>query len=186
MSFTYDENNAGIKPLESGEYEVYPSAWETQVANSGNNMILMNYRVRSDVEQNCAGSEIRRDNYVITPNSMWRFNALTKAVGGVPQGFDFGTPENWAEAMLGKPFRVSIEMVTADNGKQYSDVKSLMQTQHPQMTEQPVVKHHSAGQQAATASRYGAPAQPPRPAAPDPFADAGKGTMDISDDDLPF
>lgn len=201
MSFVFDESNVGMQPLQDGEYEVYPSAWSRETAKSGNDMIQINYRVREDVQQSGQGQEIRYDNFVLVPASAWRMNALTKAVGQYPDKYDFGTVENWAAAMMGKPVRVSVERVAQPNGKIYPEVKSFSASTVPQMTISPKIKQPSNGQQAAAATRYAPSPQQPsqgaftQPSAPspsaasmgntNPFPQNGK-TIDISDDDLPF
>ncbi|WP_125703748.1 DUF669 domain-containing protein [Lacticaseibacillus daqingensis] len=213
MSFTFDASNTGIKPLEDGEYEVYPSAWALEEAKTtGNRMIQMNYTVRGDVQQAGQGAEVRYDNFVLVDSSMWRANALTAAVGGFSDRYDFGSAENWAEMMLGRPVRVRVEQTVQNNGKTYPEVKFFMPSNFPQLQEQPRVKHHQAGGQqpvaaaprptyaeiqAANQRRAAAPAgaqmppMPPMPPmAPNPPAPAAPfvagASVDISDDDLPF
>ncbi|KRO16189.1 DUF669 domain-containing protein [Lacticaseibacillus saniviri] len=182
MSFSYDENNVGIKPLEAGEYEVYPSAWaREQSKTSSNDMIQMNYIVRDDVEQPGQGNEIRFDNFVLTNSSAWRRNSLIKATNAYPNGFDFGTPENWAEEMLGKPVKVTVEMETY-NGKSNAKIKRFDKSDFP-MTIQPQVKHH---QQATNQQMPQTNASNPPVSSPDPFANNNGNQINVSDDDLPF
>lgn len=179
MSFKYDENNAGISPItKAGEYEVYPSAYVYTLTKATRNpMITMNYKVRDDVDQDGAGSEIRYDNFVDTPKSDWRFNALIKATGAFESGHEFGTLQGWAEEMLGKPVRVKVAMTTDKNGKQYPEIKSFKATAAPDMTEVPEVDHQGGGSSTPHASKSDTIA--------DPFADNGK-PIEINEDDLPF
>lgn len=178
MSFKYNENNAGNSMItKAGEYEVYPNAYEYTMTNSTNRpMITMNYKVRDDVDQEGAGSEIRFDNFVHSPKSDWRFNALTKATGAFEDDHDFGNPQGWAEEMLGKPIRVKVK-IEESNGKQYPSIASFKPSQEA-MTEEPEIKQHDTSSP-TTASK------PAASTVKDPFADGGE-SINISDDDLPF
>lgn len=180
MSFGYDADNTGIKPITAGEYEVYPTTYESKLTQEKRNpMIVMNYKIRKDVEQDSQGSLIQFDNFVSTPNSQWRFNALTKATNMYESGHDFGTMENWAEEMLGKPIRVKVKMKKGNNGNEYPEISSFKKSEVPNMTEVPEVKSHEGMQQAAQNITQNMPTPP------DPFANGGQ-PLDISDDDVPF
>lgn len=197
MSFKFDENNVGVQPLEAGEYEVYANAYSQETARTtGNQMIQLNYFVRDDVNQPGAGQEIRFDNFVVTPNSQWRFNALAQAVG-TPHGYDFGSPQGWAQAMMGKPVRVVVDMEESTNGKKYARVKSFKKSQVP-MNVQPVYKenkqesvsnaannlnNHFSNNQSQN-NQYGQQNQQ-NFGQSDPFQNNGQA-IDISDDSLPF
>ncbi|WP_437788601.1 DUF669 domain-containing protein [Lacticaseibacillus paracasei] len=186
MGFVYDASNTGMEPLKNGEYEVYPYAYDvTPARTTGNKMIVMNYRVRDDIEQAGAGSEIRFDNFVDVANSRWRTNALTNATGAFQDKYDFGTIENWAEQMLGKPIRVKIDLEANSNGKSYPKVKNFMKSQVA-MTHEPTVKHakQSTPNQQSNVTPFSQPKQ--QQTTPDPFAGGSGKPIDISDDDLPF
>lgn len=199
MSFKFDENNVGIKPLEAGEYEVYPNAYSKETARSGNEMFQFNYFVRDDVNQPGAGQEIRFDNFVLTANSQWRFNSLSQAVG-TPNGYDFGSPQGWAQAMMGKPVRVVVEMEKDRNDKEWPRVRSFKPSQVP-MNVQPVFKQNKQESVSNAANnlnnrfpssqsqnnQYGQQNQQGQQnfGQPDPFQNNGN-SVDISDDDLPF
>ena len=207
MSFIYDENDTGMKPLTDGEYEVYPNAFDPAPSQTtGNPMITMNYFVREDVQQAGAGSEIRYDHFTDTPAARWRFNVLTKATKAFNNKFDFGDDQGWAQQMMGRPVRVRIEMEKDSKGKERPSVKEFMPSQFPQMATQPKIK---SGQQQAPISGGYQPQQPPvfnqqpaqgqtqpqsfgqpnipnRQPAANPFANTSNGAIDISDDDLPF
>lgn len=191
MSFTFDENNAGVEQIKPGEYEVYPNAYSVDVARSGNQVIQLNYFIRDDVQQPSAGQDIRYDNFTVTANAQWRFNALAKAVG-TPQGFDFGTPEGWAKAMMGKPVRVVVGMEKdlKDKNKEWPRVKSFKNAQVP-MNVQPVYKQ-SQQQSISNAAnnlnnQFGSQtqSQSQQNFNQDPFSGVGQ-TINISDDDMPF
>lgn len=178
MSFKYNENNAGNSMItKAGEYEVYPNAYEYTMTKSTNRpMITMNYKVRDDVDQEGAGSEIRFDNFVDSTKSDWRFNALTKATGAFEDDHDFGNPQGWAEEMLGKPIRVKVK-IEESNGKQYPAITSFKPSQET-MSEAPEIKNHDSSAKKTVS-------KPSANVIKDPFADDG-GSVSISDDDLPF
>lgn len=134
--FIYDENNAGYEPITAGFYEVYANTYFVTTSQAGNEMIQFNYFVRNDVNQKGQGSEIRYDNFTDTPPAHWRWNALTKAVGGIQQGTQM-TNEQWAEAMLLKPLKVKVEMEENGNGKEYPRVKAFYKSDQPQFVIQP-------------------------------------------------
>lgn len=197
MSFKFDENNVGVKPLEAGEYEVYANAYSQEIARTtGNQMIQLNYFVRDDVNQPGAGQEIRFDNFVVTPNSQWRFNALAQAVG-TPHGYDFGSPQGWAQAMMGKPVRVVVDMEESTNGKKYARIKSFKKSQVP-MNAQPVFKENKQESVSNAANNLNnrfannqqnaqTNNQPTQQSfgQRDPFANQGQ-PLDVTDDMLPF
>lgn len=180
MSFGYDENNTGIKPIAAGEYEVYPTTYEVKLTQATRKpMTVMNYKIRNDVKQENQGSLLQYDNFVESEKAQWRFNALTKATNMYENGHDFGTMENWAEEMLGKPVRVKVRMRKDNKGNEYPEVSSFRQSKFPNMTEVPTVKSHKEMQQAAQNITQNMPTPP------DPFAN-GSQPLDISDDDVPF
>lgn len=180
MSFGYDAENTGMEPLKAGEYEVYPTTYESKLTSKTRNpMIVMNYKVRSDVDQPNKGALIQYDNFVESPKSQWRFNALTKATDMYENGHDFGTMESWAEEMLGKPVRVKVKVEPSQNGKEYPSVSSFKKSDVPTMTETPQIKSHKDINDAANSIQNN------MPPANDPFADGGQ-SIDISDEDVPF
>lgn len=128
MSFTVDYKNTGIEPIKPGEYEVYPIKYDIQAAQSGNMRVIVNYEVRSDVDQPGQGQEIKFDNFTVTENSMWRFNQASKAAG-MPDGITFGTVEEWASAFMKRSVRVVVGEKTYD-GKTFPEVKSFKESQH--------------------------------------------------------
>lgn len=177
MSFGYNEKDAGFEQITAGEYEVYPTTYEAKLTQQTRNpMTVMNYKIREDVDQKAQGSLIQFDNFVSSPNSQWRFNALTKATNVYENGHDFGTMETWAEEMLGKPVRVKVKMRKDKKGNEFPEVSSFAVSEYPEMTEVPTVKSH-AKQQAAVDNITNNMPTPPAPE-PDPFDG-------ISDDDMP-
>lgn len=158
MSFKVDYNNTGIEPIKPGEYEVTPVKFDIQAAQSGNMRVIVNYLVRSDVSQAGQGQEIMYDNFTVTENSMWRFNQASKAAG-FPDGVEFSSVEDWANAFMNRPVRVVVGEKTYNN-KTFPEVKSFKESQHQKSA--PVKNDFNS----------------------DPFANSKP--IDISDDDLPF
>lgn len=162
MGFSVDYNNVGNAPVKPGEYEVYPSEFEIKRSqNTGNQMVVMNYLIRDDVDQPSQGSEIKFDNFVYTPNSYWRFNQAAKAAG-VPDGTTFNGPEDWAKAMINRALRVDVGQRTY-NGNIYPQVKGFKSSLVSQ------------GKLTVGTSSIN----------DDPFANSSE-PINISDDDLPF
>lgn len=128
MSFTVDYKNTGIEPIKPGEYEVFPVKYDIQAAQSGNMRVIVNYEIRSDVDQPGQGQEIKFDNFTVTENSIWRFNQASKAAG-MPDGITFGTIEEWASAFMKRSVRVVVGERTYD-GKTFPEVKSFKESQH--------------------------------------------------------
>ncbi|PEK83555.1 MULTISPECIES: DUF669 domain-containing protein [Bacillus cereus group] len=110
-----------IKP---GEYEVTVVNYELKKAQSGNNRVVVDYEIRSDVEQPCQGQKILFDNFTVADNTMWRFQAASKAAQ-FPDGIQFGSFKEWADAFLNKHLRVSVAL----NNNGYPEVKSLKASQ---------------------------------------------------------
>ncbi|WP_369707262.1 DUF669 domain-containing protein [Levilactobacillus brevis] len=187
MAFGYDETNVGNEQItKPGEYEVYATSFADKLTQqTRNEMEVLNYRVRTDVDQPAKGALIQYDNFVATPKAQWRFNALTKATEMYENGHDFGTPSNWAEEMLGKPFIAVVTMEEDNKGVLRPNVKSFKPSLHKPMAEKPIIKSQKAIDAAANSvpanMGNGAPAAGPT----DPFTGNGGG-VDISDADVPF
>jgi len=166
---------------------VYATSYADKLTQrTRNEMEVLNYRVRGDVDQPAKGSLIQYDNFVDTPKAQWRFNALTKATQMYENGHDFGTPSNWAEEMLGKPFIAVVAMEADKKGVMRPSVRSFKPSQHKPMTETPIIKSDKELQNAASSvpDNMGA-THPAGPATADPFSNSGN-SIDISDDDVPF
>lgn len=189
MSFGYDEKNVEIEQVTNpGEYEVYATSFADKLTNkTRNEMEVLNYRVRTDVDQPAKGAVIQFDNFVATPKAQWRFNALTKATEMYENGHDFGTPSNWAEEMLGKPIIVVVTMEKDLKGTLRPSVKSFKASKHKPMAENPVIKSHKDLDNAAAGipDNMGAAHGAPAPEPIDPFT-GNSGGVNISDDDIPF
>jgi len=109
-----------IKP---GEYEVTVVNYELKQAESGNNRVIVDYEIRSDVDQPFQGQKILFDNFTVTDKAMWRFQAASKAAQ-FPDGMQFGSYKEWADTFLNKPLRLVVGE-REYNGKKYPEVKGF-------------------------------------------------------------
>ncbi|WP_078392051.1 DUF669 domain-containing protein [Shouchella patagoniensis] len=104
-----------------GEYEATVVGYEMKQAKSGSNMVILTYEVRDDVPQpSNKGQKINYDNFVVSEKSMWRFQALSMAVG-VPEGTDFESFTEWAKSMQNKQVRLIVGL-REHNGRYYPQV----------------------------------------------------------------
>jgi hypothetical protein len=125
MVFKVDHTQATteFETITPGEYEVTVINFELKKANSGNNVVVVDYEIRSDVDQKCKGQKILFDNFTVSDKSMWRFQQASKAAQ-FPDGVEFASYKAWAEALLNKNLR----LVVAEreyNGKKYPQVKGF-------------------------------------------------------------
>jgi len=122
--FTVNHDEAkGFEPVKPGEYEVTVVNYELKQAQSGNNQVVLDYEIRSDVEQPSQGQKILFDNFTVTEKAMWRFHAASKAAG-LPNGKQYSSYKEWADAMLNKPLRLVVGE-REHNGKTYPQVNSF-------------------------------------------------------------
>jgi hypothetical protein len=131
MAFKVDHSQATteFEVITPGEYEVTVINFELKKANSGNNVVVVDYEIRSDVDQKCKGQKILFDNFTVSDNSMWRFQQASKAAQ-FPNGKDFESFKQWAEAFLNK----NIRLVVGEreyNGKKYPQVKAFKVSEVP-------------------------------------------------------
>lgn len=116
-----------------GEYDVIVCAWDTSVSQSGNPCVVLDYEIRQDVGQPCAGIKVRYDNFAFIDSCAWRFSQAAMAAG-IPDGYDFETPEDFGRAMFRRSLRITVEQLER-NGKKYAEVKrfdkSLFPLQQP-------------------------------------------------------
>ncbi|PEK87940.1 DUF669 domain-containing protein [Bacillus toyonensis] len=122
--FTVDHTKAkGIEEVKPGEYEVTVVHYDQTTSQNGNPRIIVNYEIRSDVDQPCQGREIKYDNFVVTENSMWRLHAASKAAG-FPTGMGFKSYKEWADTLLNKPLRLIVGE-REYKGKKYPQVNGF-------------------------------------------------------------
>jgi Protein of unknown function (DUF669) len=109
-----------VKP---GEYELIVVNYELKTAASGNNRVIVDYEIRSDVDQPSQGQKILFDNFTVTEKAMWRFQAASKAAQ-FPDGMSFNSYKEWADTFLNKPLRLVVGE-REHNGKKYPEVKAF-------------------------------------------------------------
>jgi hypothetical protein len=164
MALKFDSKKAeGFTLLPEGEYEVFISAIDHKFSTTGNEMLVVNYKVRDDVNQEGKGSEIRFDNFVNHDNSIWRFHALNKALKA-DEGAEWEDFKEWQHFIKGKAVRVAVKHEEATQGKSKGKI-------FPTVT---AFKESQVG-----GSMHFTKVDD------DPF-NQGSGQIDIQDDDLPF
>src|SRR5690554_249463 len=108
MVFKVDHSKGeGFEPIKPGQYEVVVINYELKKANSGNNRVIVDYEIRSDVDQPCQGQKILFDNFTVTDAAMWRFQQASKAAG-FPDGVEFSSFKEWADAFLNKNISLDV------------------------------------------------------------------------------
>jgi len=123
--FKVDHSQAKeFEAIKQGEYEVTVINYELKKAQSGNNRVVVDYEIRSDVDQPCQGQKILYDNFTVTEKAMFRFQNASKAAG-FPDGIQFSSFKEWAEAFLNKHLRVFVKL--NENG--YPEIKSFKVSQ---------------------------------------------------------
>ncbi|WYF09240.1 DUF669 domain-containing protein [Bacillus velezensis] len=128
--FTVDHSKGdSFEPIKPGEYEATVINFEGKTAASGNQRLVVDYEIRSDVEQPCQGQKILYDNFTVTDNAMWRFHQASKAAG-FPNGMKFKDHIEWANAFLNKPVRLVVGE-REHNGKKYPEVKAFKPSEAP-------------------------------------------------------
>lgn len=131
MSFKVDHSQAAeFEVIKPGEYEVTVINYEQTTAQSGNPRVVVDYEIRSDVEQPCKGQKILFDNFTVTEKAMWRFQAASKAAG-FPNGVSFSSFKEWADAFLNKNLRVVVGE-REYNGKKYAQVNGFKVSEAPE------------------------------------------------------
>jgi hypothetical protein len=131
MSFKIDHSQAAgtYEPIKPGEYEVIVINYELKKSSTDKNVVSVDYEIRSDVEQPNKGQKILYDNFVVSDNTMWRFQSASKAAG-FPNGKEFNSFKEWAEFFLNKSLRVVVGE-REYNGKKYAQVKGFKESQFP-------------------------------------------------------
>lgn len=121
------EEAKGFELIEPGDYEVTVINYEMGKASTGNNRITVDYEIRSDVPQAHQGQKILYDNFTITPNAMWRLQAIAKAAK-FPDGMEFNSYKEWADTLLNKNLVITVGHRTY-NGNTYPEVKGFKESQ---------------------------------------------------------
>lgn len=126
--FTIDHSQATeFETIKPGEYEVVVINYEQTTSQNGNPRVIVDYEIRSDVDQPCKGQKILFDNFTVTDKAMWRFQAASKAAG-FPHGANFKSFKEWAEKFVGKHLRLVVGE-REYNGKKYPQVNGFKESQ---------------------------------------------------------
>jgi hypothetical protein len=185
FGFTVDpENTFGSFVEESGTYNVTVSKAEPKRAQSGNEMVSIDYTVLDGAYK---GAQIRYQNLVwdetstdTEKKSETRFNTMLVAMG-VKKGTKIDSIETFAKGISGKKLNVTTEWGKPNNkGKIYLNVFGFNELDKdgskPDGVKRPAQSNVTdggfGGKQSSTNTS-------------DPFANDGK-PVSISDDDLPF
>ncbi|MFJ7831773.1 DUF669 domain-containing protein [Peribacillus sp. NPDC097284] len=119
----HTKGESTFEQIKPGEYEATVVNYEQKVSSTGKNMVVVDYEIRSDVDQPCQGQKILFDNFVVADNTLWRFQQASKAAQ-FPDGMEFSNYKEWADAFLNKPVRLVVGE-REYNGKKFAEVKSL-------------------------------------------------------------
>ncbi|MEK3975544.1 DUF669 domain-containing protein [Psychrobacillus sp. FSL K6-1267] len=127
FKINHEEAGKGFQPIEKGDYEVTVINFEAKKAKSGNNVISVDYEIRSDVQQPSQGQKILYDNFVIVDTAMWKIQSISKAVA-FPNGKEFESYTQWANELLNKTLLVTVDHRKSENGKIYPEVKAYKES----------------------------------------------------------
>lgn len=123
----HTKGESTFEQIKPGEYEATVVNYEQKTAASGKKMVVVDYEIRSDVEQPCQGQKILFDNFVVSENTEWRFQQASKAAQ-FPHGIEFSSYKDWADTFLNKPIRLIVGE-REYNGKKYAEVKAFKVTE---------------------------------------------------------
>lgn len=119
MLFNTDYSNVqDFSPVKPGEYEATVISAVKKSASTGSQMLVVDYEIRSDVEQEEQGKKVKFDNFVLTPATQWRFMSILSAVG-VPEGVKIDTMDEVKNLILNKNLILVVDN-EARNGKLYA------------------------------------------------------------------
>ena len=141
--------------------------------------------VRTDVEQECGGRKVFHKFYVPrdeekAEKAMGFIDRFNLAIN-MPDEVEIDTEEQWCDYILGKAVKAKIKNEKSEyQGKTYenTNIKNFSETEHAEIT-------HEVDKPSGIQKVKDKPKKQDSKLEDDPFADDG-GTIDISDDDLPF
>ncbi len=119
----HTKGESTFEQIKPGEYEAIVMNYEQKVSSTGKNMVVVDYEIRSDVDQPCQGQKILFDNFIVSDNTLWRFQQASKAAQ-FPDGMEFANYKEWADAFLKKPVRLVVGE-REYNGKKFAEVKAF-------------------------------------------------------------
>lgn len=126
FKINHEEAGTGFELIAKGDYEVTVINYEMKQADSGNNVITVDYEIRSDVPQAHQGQKILYDRFTITEKAMWRLQSIAKAAK-FPNGMTFSSYKEWADTLLNKNLVVTVGH-REYNGNTYPDVKGFKES----------------------------------------------------------
>lgn len=124
-----DYKNTEPSRIAPGQYEVTVAAFDVVTSTSGNQQVVLDYEIRKDVQQESQGMRIRFDRFTFTDNAAWKINLIAKATG-VPDGYDFPSPEWFGKVMMHRSFLATVEERTY-NGKTFPNVTRFDPSRQP-------------------------------------------------------
>ncbi|MEK4173343.1 DUF669 domain-containing protein [Lysinibacillus sp. FSL L8-0312] len=127
FKINHEEAKGGFELIAKGDYEVTVHNYEMKTATTGNNQVVVDYEIRSDVNQPHQGQKILFDNFTVTEKAMWRFQAISKAAQ-FPDGMNFNSYKEWADTLVGKHLVVTVGHRVATNGKTYPEVTGFKES----------------------------------------------------------
>lgn len=127
FKINHEEAKGGFELVAPGDYEVTVHNYELKKAEStGNNRIVVDYEIRSDVNQPHQGQKILFDNFTVTEKAMWRLHSISKAAK-FPDGMQFASYKEWADTLLGKHLVITVGH-REHNGNKYPEVKGFKES----------------------------------------------------------
>ena len=174
--------------IADGEYEllVTKNEWRPMLDKPDKTPYFnVELTIRSDVDQEAAGRKIFHSFYISrdpekAQGSLDFINRFNLALG-LPDGVEFETEEEWTKWTVGKPVRAKLKNETSEyNGKTYENVR----VKYFMLSEYPDVEMEMDKPSGITKVEKQQPQV--NKIDDDPFANDNAGTIDISDDDLPF
>jgi single-stranded DNA-binding protein len=162
-----EAKGGAFEPVKPGMYEVIIEKAEYKVSSGGNDMIKLQMVIRDDVGQEFQKRKLF-DNIVFADNTAWKVQQFLKAVA-LPDGTEIADIDHCIELVSYKPVKLKVKHEEYQ-GKTQERVDFYEESDH------------GLG---GGASNQGSPFGNSSNEGNDPFANNG-GSIDISDDDLPF
>lgn len=141
FKINHNEAGKGFELIAKGDYEATVINYEMKQSTGGNNVITVDYEIRSDVPQAHQGQKVLYDNFTITDKAMWRLQAIAKAAG-FPNGMEFSSYKEWANTLLNKNLIITVDH-REYNGKTYANVTGFKSTKAGANSEGPIVVDES-------------------------------------------
>lgn len=156
-----EAKGGAFEPVTPGLYEVIIEKAEHKVSSGGNDMVKLQMVIRDDVGQEFQKRKLF-DNIVFADNTAWKVQQFLKAVA-LPDGTEIESLDHFISLVAYKPVAVKVKHEEYQ-GKTQERVDYYEESAH---------------------GLGGGGATPAGDTSNDPFAN-NSGSIDISDDDLPF